>query len=76
METMTERPKVGRKKRPIPARVVKLDADIVGSAEMLAKRSGLTVADYLSRILRPIVDREWNKMVRKASEEVEKRSDQ
>jgi len=60
--------RVGRKKRPIPARVVKLDADIVGSAEMLAKRSGLTVADYLSRILRPIVDREWNKMVRKASE--------
>ena len=61
--------RVGRKKRPIPARVVKLDADIVGTAEMLAKRSGITVADYLSRILRPIMDREWNKMVRKASEE-------
>jgi len=61
--------RVGRKKRPIPTRTVKLDGDLVGTAEMLAKRQGTTTAEYLSRILRPILDREWAKMVQKASEE-------
>jgi len=66
---VTEADKVGRKKRNVPARVVKLDADLVGTAEMLAKRQGLTTADYLSRLLRPILDKQWAAMVRKASEE-------
>ena len=70
MQAATEKAiSVGRKKRPIPARTVKLDGDLVGTAEMLAKRQGLTTSDYLSDILRPILDREWAKEVRKASEE-------
>ncbi len=36
---------------------------------MLHLRQGLTVADYLSRVLRPILDEQWNAMVRKAAEE-------
>ena len=59
---------VGRKKRSIPARVVKLDADLVGRGEMLARDQGIPTADYLSKLLRPIIDREWSKLVRKASE--------
>jgi hypothetical protein len=45
--------------------VVKLDGDIVGTAEMLAKRFGINAATYLSRVLRPITEREWAKEVRR-----------
>ena len=70
MSTVTEKASnVGRKKRLIPARTLKLDGDLVGMAEMLARMEGMTTADYLSATLRPIIEREWSKLVRKKATE-------
>ncbi|HKM56592.1 MAG TPA: hypothetical protein VJY33_24520 [Isosphaeraceae bacterium] len=70
MSTVTEKVStVGRKKRLIPARTLKLDGDIVGMAEMLARPLGMTTADYLSAILRPIIEKEWSKELRKKAGE-------
>ena len=69
-ETVTAKvSNVGRKKRLIPARTLKLDGDIVGMAEMLARQEGMTTADYLSAALRPVIEREWAKLVRKKAAE-------
>lgn len=39
--------------------VVKLDALIVGKAQMVAKAKGTSVAEYLSEIIRVPVDRDF-----------------
>ena len=44
----------------------------MGKAEMLARRQGGATGDYLSALLRPILEREWAKLVRKADQENEK----
>jgi hypothetical protein len=59
---------VGRKKRPVPTRGTKLDTDLVSKAELLARNEGVSTGDYLSAILRPVIEREFAKLVRKASE--------
>jgi hypothetical protein len=46
---------------------VKIDRTIVTRAKVLAADRGETVAAFLSDLLRAPVDREWSKMVRKAS---------
>ena len=58
---------VGRKKRQIPSRTVRLDADLVAIADLLARRQGLHVSDYLSALLRPFIEKEWAKEVEKTS---------
>jgi len=60
--------RVGRKKRHVPARVVKLDGDLVTRAKTLAGDVGMDTAQYLSGLLRPIIDREWSKLVKRASD--------
>lgn len=59
--------RVGRKKRPIPSRTVRLDADLITMADMIARRQGLHVSDYLSGFLRPHIEREWAKEVERMS---------
>lgn len=59
---------VGRKKRAVPGRTTKIDGPILDKAELLARKAGLTTGDYLSRILKPIIDREFSKLVRKTAE--------
>jgi hypothetical protein len=39
--------------------VVKLDGIIVGKAQMVAKAQGISVAEYLSEMLRGLVDRDF-----------------
>jgi hypothetical protein len=46
---------------------VKIERAIVTRARVLAADRGETVADFLSGLLREPVDKEWSKMVRKAS---------
>ncbi len=56
---------VGRKKREIPSRAVKLDGDLVTRAKDMAHAIGLDTGAYLSEMLRPLIDREWVKYQRK-----------
>jgi|GEM_PF-2116346 len=52
---------VGRKKREVPSRAVKLDGDLVTRAKDMAHAIGLDTGAYLSEMLRPLIDREWLK---------------
>jgi hypothetical protein len=45
---------------------VKVERDIVTKAKLIAADQGKPMASYLSDILRPIVERDWAKMVLKA----------
>lgn len=62
MAVGTEERRVGRKRREIAGRQVKLDGDIVAMAEYLARKSGQTTGNYMSAILRPIIEREFKKV--------------
>ena len=49
--------------RPNPSRndrTVKVDAVVVGMAEMCARKRGISLAEYLSEILRAPVGRDFN----------------
>jgi hypothetical protein len=59
---------VGRKKRERPARTVRLDADLIAMAELLARKQGATTGEYLSTVVRPIIERLYAKLVRMSSE--------
>jgi hypothetical protein len=57
--------KMGRPKRSERAdAVVKVDASLKGMAEMVAKRRGVPLAEYLSEILRSPVTRDFAKEMR------------
>jgi len=64
--------RVGRKKRSIPARVVKLDGDLITRAKRLAEDVGMDTAQYLSEMLRPLIEREWIKFNKRILEEDKK----
>ena len=49
--------------------VVKLDGDLASKADMLSRDEVLSTGAYLSRISRPIIEREWAKLIKRASEE-------
>ncbi len=56
---MSEKPNMGRKKRERPAKTVRLDADLITKAKTLADDQGTDVANYLSGLIRPVIEREW-----------------
>jgi hypothetical protein len=45
---------------------VKIERDIIPRARMIAADRGLSLAGYLSEVLRGAVDRDWAKMIRRA----------
>jgi hypothetical protein len=45
--------------------VVKLDGIIVGKAQMVAKSQGISLAEYLSELLRELVDRDFLQLMKK-----------
>ena len=47
----------------------KIDRDIIAKAKLIAADRGMPQAAYLSAILRPVVERDWARMVRKAGTE-------
>lgn len=47
----------------------KIDRDLAHKAKMIATDRGIPAATYLSAILRPTVERDWAKLVRKTSSE-------
>ncbi len=44
----------------------KIDRDLIHKAKLIAADRGEPMAGYLSKILRPAVERDWGKMIRKA----------
>jgi hypothetical protein len=47
----------------------KIDRDIIAKAKLIAADRGVPQAAYLSTILRPVVERDWAKMIRRAGAE-------
>jgi hypothetical protein len=45
-------------------KAVKIARDIATKAKLIAETRGQTVAEYLSGLLRPLVERDWPKAVR------------
>jgi hypothetical protein len=52
--------------------VVRIASDLVSKARYLAAQKGVPVSDYLSDILRPVIDREFKKAGREFLEGGEK----
>ncbi len=48
---------------------VKIERDIISKARLIAADHGKPLAGYLSDALRPVVERDWSKMVKKADGE-------
>jgi hypothetical protein len=49
--------------------VVKLDANIVGKAQMVAKARGTSLAEYLSGLIRVPVDRDFLEIIKRMDAE-------
>jgi hypothetical protein len=49
--------------------VVKLDANIVGKAQMVAKARGTSLAEYLSELIRVPVDRDFLEIIKRMDAE-------
>jgi len=58
---------MGRKKRETPACTVRMDADLVKMAKLVAGYLGTDMAAYLSKLCRPMVERDFAKLVQKSS---------
>ena len=46
---------------------VKLDADIAFKAKIVASFEGVSLAEYLSALLKPIIDREYTAKIQQAA---------
>ncbi len=46
-------------------RAVKIPRDLAVKAKVIAEANGVTIADYLGPIIRPAVERDWPKAVKK-----------
>jgi hypothetical protein len=55
--------RMARQKKPGdgPGTVVRIDADLVAKARWLAARVPLELSAYVSQLLRPVIEREFNK---------------
>jgi hypothetical protein len=73
--TTIERPmakKVGRPKKPSgEGRPVRVDSDIAMMAAKVAAYRGVPLIDFLSSLVRPLVVREYGKMLRETEPESE-----
>lgn len=49
--------------------LVRMDDDLVAKAKKLAALRGVSMAEMFCEVLRPWVDREWSKEVRKLKED-------
>ena len=67
MSTGLQEKAMGRPKRAIPGCTVRMDADIVKMAKMIAAQRGTDAAGYLSAVCRSIVERDFAKLVQKTS---------
>jgi len=50
---------------------VKLDQDVLDKARVITARRKVSMADYLSDLLRPLVNRDYSKMAKEISSEEE-----
>jgi hypothetical protein len=58
------RPPEGGKGKP-----VRMAADVLDKARVVAAASGVPMSDYLANLLRPLVDRDYRALARRMSEE-------
>lgn len=69
-------PAVARKGRPKSSErddvTVKLDRTIVSRAKLIAADEGVSLAEYLSTALGPVVERAYGKLVRKFDDKASK----
>ena len=65
---LVQRKQVGRKKRDVPAKTARLDADLVTKCKAMADDVGLDAARWMSDLIRPVVEREWVKFQRRMME--------
>jgi hypothetical protein len=52
--------------------LVRMDDDLCAKAKRLAVMRGVSMAEMFTHVLRPWVDREWSKEVKKMKEEEDK----
>lgn len=61
--------KKGRPRNPAGAGTqVRIDADLAAKAKMVATDQGKTLAAYLSELLRPGIDRDFGRIVKRVAE--------
>ena len=63
---------MAKKKAGLKLGAVKLEVDLITRAKLIAADQGKPLAGYLSDSLRPVIDRDWAKMIRKSEEGGEK----
>ena len=63
-----KRPGAGRPKSERDDVTVKLDRGVVARARYVAEIRGVTLAEYLSEAVRPIVDRDFGKAAKPTSQ--------
>jgi hypothetical protein len=64
-------PVVGRKRINRDDKTVKLDRAVVHKAKFIADIRGQSLAEYLTEIVKPIVDRDWPKALKRMNEGAE-----
>lgn len=50
-------------------RAVKIDADLARKAKIIAEMRDDTSAEYLSKLLRPLIERDWQKTLKEMAQE-------
>jgi hypothetical protein len=68
MQSGTGTATLGRKKTGRRTQAVKIDASLAMKAGRIAEDRGIAVSDLLSEMLRERIEREWLKLVKRASE--------
>lgn len=60
-----------RRKRDIPTATIRVDEDLVPKIKMAAAASGKDPPEYVSDLLRPVLDKEMAKLGRRLSQHAE-----
>jgi hypothetical protein len=65
-----QREPMGRKRKPgkVPTATAKVAADLHRKVKMIATHRGVEMFDYLDALLRPAVERDFERMLREAGE--------
>lgn len=66
VKTRSEEPGMAKKREDTS---VKMPRDIVLKAKIVAGKKGITLAEYFGDMVRPIVQRDWQKTIQQISDE-------
>lgn len=68
--TLIERRRVTNRKRKDKA--IKIDEDLAMKAKIIANGRGLSIAEYVSSLIRPIIAKDWPKALKRLQDGPEK----